>query len=314
MNPQVSVIIPAYNSADYIGAALKSVFSQTFTDYEVIVIDDGSTDTTANIVKTFPGVKYLSQDHKGPAAARNLGLTKSSAPLIAFLDADDQWMDDKLEIQTRYMNSHPDVGLLYSDLSTFEEEVVITESYDTYHRKVYQGKVFDKLFLKNFIGTITVMARKECFGRAGYFNEEITRSTDWHQWLRIAYYYKVGYINKPLARYRWNKGSISYDSVRAYPDRLWIIGDIISLYPDYFSRKKLLVRLAYGGGYFRYGYALFQAGESRAAAAKWGKSLRNNPLQWKVYLYLLGLLIPGRFRGAITAVKKKIGLRFMPAE
>ena len=314
MNPLISVIIPTYNSAEFITDALKSVFAQTFPDYEVIVIDDGSTDATADIVKSFPGVKYLRQNHRGPAAARNLGLSKSSSPLIAFLDADDQWMDDKLEIQTRYMNSHPDVGLLYSDLSTFDDDGVKTVSYDSHHRKVYQGNVFDKLFLKNFIGTITVMVRKECFERAGYFNEEITRSTDWHQWLRIAYFYKVGYIDKPLAKYRWNKGSISYDSARAYPDRLQIIGDIVALYPDYFARQKTLVRRAYGGGYFRYGYALFQAGESREAAGKWGKSLRNNPLQWKVYLYLLGLLIPGRFRGAIAALKRKIGLRFMPAE
>ncbi len=314
IDPEISVIIPAHNSGDQLANALESVFAQTFRRFEVVVVDDGSTDDTPEIAGKFPRVRVIRQVCRGPAAARNTGLAHSTAPLVAFLDADDLWMPEKLDIQYRYLQAHPEVGLVYSDLATFDQNGVLSESYDTRHRRIYEGEVFDRLLLKNFIGTITVMTRRCCFDRAGIFDETLARSSDWHQWLRIAFYYKIGYINRPLAKYRWNPGSVSYDSVRAYPDRLRVIDDIVTRFPEYFASRKLLLRRARGGCLFRYGYMLFHAGRSREAAAKLAAAAAQAPWLWKAYLYLLGLLLPGTVRRRLTDIKIRTGLRLMPSE
>lgn len=136
---------------------LQHIPDQTFRDYELIVVDDGSIDGTEEVVKRYGDqIKYLRQENRGPGPAKNTGIKNSRGPLIATLDADDKWLPDKLEIQVEYMRSHPQTGLVYGNVSTFDDRGVITEAYDGTHRKVYQGEVFDQLLLQNFISSITI--------------------------------------------------------------------------------------------------------------------------------------------------------------
>jgi glycosyltransferase involved in cell wall biosynthesis len=313
--PEVSVIIPTYNSAHFLPEAIDSVLAQTFRDYELIIVDDGSTDDTEEVVKRYGDkIKYLRQENRGPGPAKNTGIKNSRGPLIATLDADDKWLLDKLEVQVEYMRSHPQIGLVYGNVSTFDDRGVITEAYDGTHRKVYQGEVFDQLLLQNFISSITIMVRRESLEKVGMFPEDVMISEDWHLWLRIAKEYPIGYIDRPLALYRWQTQSLTWDYAKSYPDRIKVLEKIIGLYPDYLAHRKGLVRQARSKMMMRYGYALFSSGDYAQAREKLINSIQTKPLQIKPYLYLIGTLIPKGLRKHLTKAKSRLGIKFMPAE
>ncbi len=313
--PAVSVIIPTYNAAEYLSKAIESVLAQTFKDYELIVVDDGSTDDTEEVVRRFGDrVKYLRQENRGPGAAKNLGIKNSRGSLIATLDADDRWFPHKLAVQFAYMKEHSEAALVYGNCSTFDEQGILTEAYDGIHRKVFSGDVFDKLILKNFIASITIMVRKSCLARVGLFPENFMISEDWHLWLRIAKEYPIGYIDEPLAMYRWQKKSLTWDYAKSYPYRLKVLDEISELYRDYFKSSKALLRRARSGLLMRYGYSLFNSGDYKNARNNFISSIRQNPIQLNSYLYLFGLLVPKILRLQIARLKSRLGIKFMPAE
>ena len=119
MGPRVSVLIPTYNAGRYLGAALESVLGQTYQDFEIIVVDDGSEDDTAAVAAQYPRVQYFYHDHSGISVTRNLTISKAKGELIAFLDADDMWAPDKLEKQVAYLDSHPECQLVFTLVENF---------------------------------------------------------------------------------------------------------------------------------------------------------------------------------------------------
>lgn len=121
MNPLISIIVPTYNRAGYIEEALDSVKKQTFTDYEIIVVDDGSTDNTKEILENYSGIRYLLLEHGGIATARNAAVKAARGKWIAFLDSDDLWKEDKLQKQVDYLHTHPDCRIVYTEFSNFTE-------------------------------------------------------------------------------------------------------------------------------------------------------------------------------------------------
>jgi glycosyltransferase involved in cell wall biosynthesis len=127
----VSVVIPAFNSAKYIGEAIQSVLEQTLVSFEVLVVDDGSTDDTAEVVQRYP-VQYFRQENAGPSAARNTGMTKAKGEFVAFLDSDDLWLPQKLAVQLEAFKRHPDAGFSFSTVWNFyagKNAKVSTEPY-----------------------------------------------------------------------------------------------------------------------------------------------------------------------------------------
>ena len=121
MNPFISIIMPTYNRAGYIEEALDSIKKQTFTDYEIIVVDDGSTDNTKEILENYSGIRYLLLEHGGIATARNAAVKAARGKWIAFLDSDDLWKEDKLQKQVDYLHTHPDCRIVYTKFSNFTE-------------------------------------------------------------------------------------------------------------------------------------------------------------------------------------------------
>lgn len=119
MSPRVSVLIPCYNAGQYLGAALDSVLAQTYPDYEIIVVDDGSEDNTPAVAASYGGVRYVYKPHSGVSAARNLAIANARGEFVAFLDADDLWTPDKLEKQVAYLDSHPDCQLVFTGAQNF---------------------------------------------------------------------------------------------------------------------------------------------------------------------------------------------------
>ena len=211
---KVSVVIPTYNSARFIGRAVESVLAQTFMDFELVVVDDGSTDETQGIIAGFddPRLRYVYQENQERSAARNAGIRLSEGSYIAFLDADDLWLSRKLAEQVHLLDESPQLGLLYSGAYLMECGR-ITGIWKPKHR----GDVLRLLiYWDNIItSTSSVVVRRECLDQVGHFDENISSVEDWDMWLRIAVHYSFDYIPEPLIIYRMHENNTcrSFDKV-----------------------------------------------------------------------------------------------------
>lgn len=207
--PMVSVILPTYNRAEFLGEAISSVLDQSFKNFELLVIDDGSTDQTPQLVEKFsdPRLIYLSQSNKGRSAARNYGLSNASGSHIAFLDSDDVYLNSKLELQVDYMNEHPEFDMIYTSAycidrkgNQFDEQPYIAVS---------EGNIYKQVaFFRPLTITLpTVMLRREVLDAVGYFDESMERFEDTDLWRRIAKVFMVGAINEPTCLLRTHESN-----------------------------------------------------------------------------------------------------------
>ena len=212
----VSVIIPAYNTARYIKAAVDSALAQTYPNVEVVVVDDGSTDNTREILSPYVNqgnIVYVHQKNGGLSSARNTGIKIAKGAYIALLDSDDMFLPEKLERQIDYLDTHPECAFLYCDIIHFYDDEPGTPLHLDY--TYYSGaEVLPALLKKNFINPLTVVMRKSVFDTVGYFDVTIRQfAEDWDFWLRVAYAgFRIDYLPETLARYRMRKASISYNS------------------------------------------------------------------------------------------------------
>ncbi|WP_342259560.1 glycosyltransferase family 2 protein [Candidatus Tisiphia endosymbiont of Metellina segmentata] len=194
-NPIVSVIIPTYNREQFIGEAIRSVLGQSFTNFEVIVVDDGSSDNTKEVIKIFkdPRVYYYYQENKGRASARNYAILLSRGKYITFLDSDDLYISSKLELQVNYLDSHPNVSMIYTSANCIDEVGnFLKHRYNASSSGyLYQEIVF---FVPLTITLPTVMVRKEVFDHVGYFDEKMHRFEDTDMWRRISKIYEIDAI------------------------------------------------------------------------------------------------------------------------
>lgn len=241
MKPLVSVIIPAYNTAKFIDVALNSVFTQTYRPIEVIVVDDGSTDNTADIVKNYQTSKtnktnetnliYIYQENGGRASARNTGIRAARGKYAAFLDSDDLWTPVKLKKQVEIMEANKDIDFLFGDKQRFSDNGrIITSSmfkkhgYDEifFGDPLYVHDGYKKLLQANFIPTGTVIMRRECFERTGFFDENVYVE-DYEFWLRAALFINMAYANELWELERDREGSGSKNLRAVYLSNLGIL-------------------------------------------------------------------------------------------
>lgn len=215
--PQVSVVIPTHNRGRFITDAIESVLAQTYKDYEIIVVDDGSTDDTREQVKKFgERVRYYYQYNSGPSAARNTGIKLARGKYIAFCDSDDRFLPHKLQKQMEFLRKHPKCKFLYSWYYNVNEKGDITKLRkpgDCQSREQLQYYLFKRKFT---IRTSTVLIHKKCFETAGLFNEKYFYSQDWDMWLRLAAYYRGYCLKKPLCEYRLHGSNRSSLSIKTY--------------------------------------------------------------------------------------------------
>lgn len=207
--PQVSVVIPAYNAMKYLPETLDSALAQTFKDFEVILVNDGSRDGIENWATQIadPRVKFITQQNRGTGAARNAGIRQAEGEYIAFLDADDLWHPTKLEKQVQVFNDRPEVGLVYTWVSTINEKGSFTGRIFTGEK---EGSVWQSLFVSNFIVSgSTAIVRRDCLAILGGFDETVAIVEDWEMWLRIATRYSFALIREPLVYNRKHAGSSS---------------------------------------------------------------------------------------------------------
>ena len=228
-SPLVSVIIPAYDVADFIGDALDSVFAQTFTDYEVIVVNDGSPDTLEleqALAPYMSRIVYLKQENRGVSAARNTAIKAARGSLLAFLDGDDVWLPNYLEVQVARITADPTIDVLYPNVLMFggfsedgEEFMTICPS---------TGPVtFERLLLQECNVSNCSIARRETLVRAGLFDESLRSVEDFDLWLRVI---KAGgritYHDRVLARYRRRNDSLTADPTSLCRDILKVLAKV----------------------------------------------------------------------------------------
>lgn len=201
--PTVSVIIPTYNRASLIEKPIKSILAQTFQDFEIVVVDDCSTDNTEEVVKAFNDRRinyFRHQKNQGAGVSRNTGIANSASKYVAFLDSDDEWLPEKLEKQvTLFQNSNAEVGMVYTWLCNINDSGEVMSVSGSRHR----GFIKDDLLYSNFVGTpSTVMLKRECLEKVGGFDPAmLTFVEDLDLWIRIATHYQVEVIPEVLVRY-----------------------------------------------------------------------------------------------------------------
>ncbi|MEO6162676.1 MAG: glycosyltransferase family A protein [Candidatus Binatia bacterium] len=196
MVPTVSVIVPTYNRWPMVGAAVASVLAQRYRDFELIVVDDGSTDeTSTELARVGSQLRYFYQDRGGVSAARNLGVRQSRGRLIAFLDSDDLWQPDKLQVQVAFMATHPEVQICQTDEVWIRHGVRVNPKLK--HRKP-SGDIFERSLELCLVSPSAAMMTRELFDRSGGFDESLPVCEDYDLWLRIARDHPVPLIEQAL--------------------------------------------------------------------------------------------------------------------
>ena len=193
----ISVIIPTYNRETVLPRAITSVLAQKCAHFELIIVDDGSTDSTRNFIESrspFPVPRVFHQENKGPAAARNLGIKHAQGEWIAFLDSDDEWKPGKLKAQLKFFEENPEYFICQT------EEIWIRNGTRVNPMKKHQkfgGWIFEKCLPLCVVSPSAVMMRRKLFGEVGLFDESLPACEDYDLWLRIAAKYPIGLIEKP---------------------------------------------------------------------------------------------------------------------
>ncbi len=245
----VSVIIPTYNRAAYLGDALRSVQAQTHPNVEIIVADDGSTDNTAEVVAGFgDAITYLLLSHRGqPAATRNGGLRVARGEYVAFLDSDDLFLPGKLSLQLAAFETHPEAALVYSNGHFFRDDPGQPTGYVLDGLPSPSGSVFPELLRGNFLTTPVVLVRRSCFDTVGLFDErpDFFVGEDFDLWLRIAAQFSVFYVPGDVAAIRRHKQSISRDMATSRRCVLRVLAKMDALYPRLMGQYRTARHEAY---------------------------------------------------------------------
>ncbi len=279
-NPTVSVIIPTYNRAHLIGRAIQSVLNQTYQDFEVIVVDDGSIDNTEKIVKSFndPRIRYIRHEkNKGAAAARNTGIRAARGKYIAFQDSDDEWLSEKLEKQMKIFENAPaEVGVVYTDVwritgdkkRYFYSPEIMPEDGIIYEQAL-DYRVMN-------IGIQTALIKKEVFDKAGMFDEKIPRFIDLEFFIKVSKHYYFYHIGEPLVNYFDTDQSISANTKALIAARKLILE---KYFKDIEKDKKVLSK-----HYFSIGVNLCLNNNFKEGRSYLIKAIQTRPLNIKFIL------------------------------
>jgi glycosyltransferase involved in cell wall biosynthesis len=206
----VSVVIPTYNYGAFVGETVENVLKQTYRNFEIIVVDDGSTDDTQERLEPYADrIRYIHQQNQGCAAARNTGIQAAKGEWIAFLDSDDLWHPRKLEVQMAYLAKHPDIALLAAN--HLEDLSGGWPAIDTDHELPAERISLEDIIIRSRFGPSCVVARKECFAESGAFDSSLAPGAeDRDMWIRIASLFPAAMLRVPLWWYRIHGSSMSY--------------------------------------------------------------------------------------------------------
>jgi glycosyltransferase involved in cell wall biosynthesis len=225
-NELVSVIVTCFNAGDFVSKAVDSAIAQTHSQLEIIVIDDGSTDDSQQLLQKYGSkIKYERQPNRGLSAARNRGISIANAKYIAFLDADDVWVKEKIELQMDLFHRHPNVGLVHTDFYFVDEQSGRCWQRMDDWGGAFVGQCYRRLFLGNQLCVSSVLVRRACLPGANPFDEKIQRPTvqDYELWLTMAKGTDFGFIDRPLVYYRKHEHNASKNMRAMIEDELYVL-------------------------------------------------------------------------------------------
>jgi glycosyltransferase involved in cell wall biosynthesis len=302
---RVSVVIPARNAGRFLREALDSVFAQGLRDPEVVVVDDGSTDGTAEAAAAYGrGVRVVGQPASGSARARNLGLASTTGDLVAFLDADDVWEPDKSRLQLPLLEADPGLAMVFSDMIGFDESGPSRRSY--FQERGYDGRcILSSIFLYDMISTPTVILRRRCFEEAGPFDESLRIGQDTDLWFRIALRHPFAAVDRPLVRRRFHAGNVTKDS------RL-LARCVVDVWGRYLDRcverepamKRVLTRdfaRKRWNYQFEEGCSLLREGRGREGRACLAEAIALAPLRLRAYAFYVASMVRPSDGAALSA-------------
>jgi glycosyltransferase involved in cell wall biosynthesis len=283
----VSIIIPSYNSIQWVDRAIYSVMRQTYHPIEILVVDDGSTDGTyEHVKKFFPEVKIIQKPNGGSAAARNFGVNQSKGEFLAFLDADDIWAPNKLEIQMMIFNQFPNCGLCGTESLSFSMDEPEPE-FEPAILNVNENNYFlverKALFKCNILNTSSVVLRRDTFNNAGQFDESLRRIEDYDLWLRISRDWEIIQIHLPLIGYQITPGSLSRDTLEMGLTFLKVLEKWVAVYPDIIETRINQYSISVTRKLLRLG----RIDEARDIFFKYYKSKRLSELQKRINFFFL---------------------------
>jgi glycosyltransferase involved in cell wall biosynthesis len=307
-NPTVSVVVAAYNHEKYVRTLLESILAQTFQDFEVVIIDDGSSDSTGDIIEEYARkyqdkIRFVRQENKGLVDTVNLAFRMSRGKYIAPVGSDDVWLPEKLAKQVQKFDEDPSLSLVYTDLNIIDEKGNVTSRYSR-SVKPYWGQITNQFFVSNFISGIVVMYKRELFEKYGYWDPRYKIASDYEFSLRVSPYIKVGYIDEVLALYRVHKNSSSLGNEATGIEGLEVRKRFVASHPNLVGKNA--VRLAYAKSYFRIGEAYSIKNDRKSAIKYYANACCYNPLSLQGYAGLVFTLLGFNYYNFKQVIKRRI--------
>lgn len=300
---RISVVIPCYNNGNTLGRAVKSVQEQTIPVFEVIVVDDGSTDNTASIIKDCIGVTYIYQENTGPSAARNKGVRETKGNWVAFLDADDFWLPEKLAKQLSELEVNANTGLVFTGCKTVyhptgRNRITIID------RLPDSSILFEKLLEGNFVTPCSsVIVNRDLFLSCGGFNEQQRFSEDWDLWLRLSRLTHFGYVPIPLVERHDHDGCACHNVLKMKNGKIQNVERHIGLIAD-ISRRLHVRKSAIWSIHNSIGRALLNNGEISDAKKELWCAFKMMPRKYEIYYTLLKSFIPTSIYRTVRRILK----------
>lgn len=208
MQPLVSIVMPIYNTERYLPEAVRSVLAQTYQNWELLVLNDESPGDARSVMAGFddPRIRFLEHKNGGPAFTRNRGIQESRGEFIAFLDSDDVWLPEKLDKQLALFRRNPDVGVVYSQRETIDEQGCVLQGYKP---QLHSGMILDRLYVDNFVCMSSAIMKRAVFEKVGLIDERLRMSEDFDYWLRVACFFSFAPLDEALVRYRVHTAQVS---------------------------------------------------------------------------------------------------------
>ncbi len=285
----VSIIMPTYDRADFIGQGVNSVLAQTYTKFELLIVDDGSTDNTRDLLEPALAdsrVRYFHQENQGQSVARNLALSKAKGSFVCFLDSDNYWPADKLEQQVELFRQHPEYDVIYGDVVVIDEN---NREVSRKNMKRYSGHIAKYMIRDNCVSMNTAMARRRCFDELGGMSGKRRVADDYELWLRFSARFPFLYVPEFLAYYRVMDDQISSDKTRRFDSNWQIITDFRREFPDAMSEKEF--DSGFAAFHSRKARYLASQGSRSEALAEMAKALRLQPLRRASWRSLAAVLL-----------------------
>lgn len=293
--PQVSVLLPTYNRAQYVGRTVQSLLGQTYPDLEVVVVDDGSTDDTAQVVRQFADapVLYIYQENRGVGGALNTAFRASRGRYIALSGSDDLWLPELLSEEVPILEGNPGIGLVYARAQAMDPyDLPLAQVLGAPEK--YPGHTFKSLLYGDHVCGLTALIRREHIEQVGLWDEGLVANEDWDLWLRLSLVCRFHFLDKVLARFRIHPGNITGGAsdrfVRLSLDRIRVMDKVYSR-PDLPGEVLAMKPLAYRNVYIDVGLRWLSVRNWREALRYFGKALQASPKPWTTSLRILYLVL-----------------------